>query len=53
MANLTWVFQIPLLGYGMGRVGQLHCPVTIDAAVAAIKSHLNLPHVRLAKAAGW
>ena len=43
---------MPLPGYGMGRVGLLGCPMTVEAAVAAIKSHLNLQHVRLAQAAG-
>ena len=48
----AWLFQMPLPGYGMGRVGQLRSPMTVEAAVAAVKSHLGLPHVRLARAAG-
>ncbi|XP_070204333.1 NIF3-like protein 1 [Littorina saxatilis] len=47
----TDVAKLPLLGYGMGRVGQLRSPITMETAVAAIKKHLNLPHVRLAQSA--
>ncbi|KAK7087585.1 hypothetical protein V1264_021617 [Littorina saxatilis] len=48
----TDVAKLPLLGYGMGRVGQLRSLITMETAVAAIKKHLNLPHVRLAQSAG-
>lgn len=44
--------KVPTLGYGMGRVGQLRSPVSVDTAVAAVKLHLGLTHVRLAQAAG-
>ncbi|KAL8594512.1 hypothetical protein ACOMHN_024957 [Nucella lapillus] len=43
--------KVPIVGYGMGRVGKLQAPITVQAAVAAIKTHLRLTHVRLAQAA--
>ena len=44
--------QVPVAGHGMGRRGQLGCAVTVEEAVAAVKTHLKLPHVRLARASG-
>ena len=36
----------------MGRMGTLRSPISISTAVALVKSHLSLNHLRLAEAAG-
>ncbi|XP_041349726.1 NIF3-like protein 1 [Gigantopelta aegis] len=40
--------KVPLPGYGMGRIGSLQSPITLDEAVRLVKKHLNLDHVRMA-----
>ncbi|XP_068235256.1 NIF3-like protein 1 [Palaemon carinicauda] len=49
---ITKLEQVPLDGYGMGRKCNLSSPVTLKEAVDKVKSHLNLPYVRLALAHG-
>ncbi|XP_046556815.1 NIF3-like protein 1 [Haliotis rubra] len=44
--------KVPLVGYGMGRVGKLTSPLSLGEAVARVKTHLGLEHVRLATASG-
>ena len=36
----------------MGRRAKLKQPISVEEAVALVKKHLNLSHVRLAKAPG-
>lgn len=42
--------QLPLPGYGMGRTVQLKEKITIEDAIARVKKHLEIPHLRLALA---
>ncbi|XP_067650696.1 NIF3-like protein 1 [Haliotis asinina] len=44
--------KVPLVGHGMGRVGKLTSPLSVGEAVARVKTHLGLEHVRLATAPG-
>ncbi|XP_071110967.1 NIF3-like protein 1 [Haliotis cracherodii] len=44
--------KVPLVGYGMGRVGKLTSPLSLAEAVERVKTHLGLEHVRLASASG-
>ncbi|KAG1933397.1 NIF3-like protein [Pimephales promelas] len=46
--NITQVQQPPLLGCGQGRLSVLDNPVSISTAVQKMKTHLGLPHLRLA-----
>ncbi|XP_029954617.1 NIF3-like protein 1 [Salarias fasciatus] len=41
----------PLPGHGQGRMSVLDEPVTVEAAIQKMKSHLSLSHLRLAL--GW
>ena len=49
---LIFSLQVPLPGYGMGRRAKLKQPISVEEAVAMVKKHLNMSHVRLAKASG-
>ena len=40
----------PLSDTGMGRVVRLSSPIELEDAVERVKKHVNLPHVRLARA---
>lgn len=48
----TWQVQellnIPVQGYGMGRIVTLTEPITAAVLVERVKSHTGLPYVRLA-----
>ncbi|XP_057214378.1 NIF3-like protein 1 isoform X2 [Triplophysa rosa] len=46
--NITQVQQPPLIGCGQGRLRVLDEPVSVAAAVQKMKTHLGLPHLRLA-----
>ncbi|XP_077080779.1 NIF3-like protein 1 [Siphateles boraxobius] len=46
--NITQVQQPPLLGCGQGRLSVLDKPVSVSTAVQKMKTHLGLPHLRLA-----
>ncbi|XP_051968591.1 NIF3-like protein 1 [Xyrauchen texanus] len=46
--NITQVQQPPLLDCGQGRLSVLEEPVSVATAVQKMKSHLGLPHLRLA-----
>nr|XP_055031429.1 NIF3-like protein 1 isoform X1 [Misgurnus anguillicaudatus]XP_055031430.1 NIF3-like protein 1 isoform X1 [Misgurnus anguillicaudatus] len=46
--NVTQVQQPPLLGCGQGRLSVLDEPVSLAVAVQKMKTHLGLPHLRLA-----
>uniref|UniRef100_A0A8C2A4L2 NIF3-like protein 1 n=1 Tax=Cyprinus carpio TaxID=7962 RepID=A0A8C2A4L2_CYPCA len=46
--NITQVQQPPLLGCGQGRLSVLDEPVSVSTAVQKMKTHLGLPHLRLA-----
>ncbi|XP_073773981.1 NIF3-like protein 1 isoform X2 [Danio rerio] len=46
--NITQVQQPPLLGCGQGRLSVLEEPVSVSTAVQKMKTHLGLPHLRLA-----
>ncbi|XP_050979496.1 NIF3-like protein 1 [Labeo rohita] len=46
--NITQVQQPPLLGCGQGRLSVLDEPVSVSTAVQRMKTHLGLPHLRLA-----
>ena len=42
--------QPPIPHQGSGRIVRLDSPMSLQSAIDAIKSHLGLAHVRLAKA---
>ncbi|XP_012693185.1 NIF3-like protein 1 [Clupea harengus] len=46
--SITQLQPAPLLGCGQGRMCVLDEPVTVAMAVQRMKSHLGLPHLRLA-----
>lgn len=46
--NITQVQQPPLIGCGQGRLCVLDEPVSVAEAVQKMKTHLGLPHLRLA-----
>ncbi|XP_073684251.1 NIF3-like protein 1 [Garra rufa] len=46
--NITAVQQPPVLGCGQGRLSVLDQPVSVSTAVQKMKTHLGLPHLRLA-----
>ncbi|KAL1263779.1 hypothetical protein QQF64_004134 [Cirrhinus molitorella] len=46
--NITQVQQPPLLGCGQGRLSVLDEPLSVSTAVQKMKTHLGLPHLRLA-----
>ncbi|XP_026078976.1 NIF3-like protein 1 [Carassius auratus] len=46
--TITQVQQPPLLGCGQGRLSVLDEPVSVSTAVQNMKTHLGLPHLRLA-----
>ncbi len=43
--------ELPPDGAGQGRLVDLQAPMRLDVAVACIKAHLRLPHVRVATSA--
>ncbi|XP_076050825.1 NIF3-like protein 1 isoform X2 [Oratosquilla oratoria] len=46
--NVTQLQKAPRPGYGMGRLCTLEAPITPAEAVAKVKKHLGLEHVRIA-----
>ena len=44
------LIQLPLPGYGMGRLIKLRERITIKDGVNKVKEHIGVPHVRLALA---
>jgi len=50
--TITKLENVPIPATGMGRKAELSSPVCLKDAVALIKKHLQLPHVRLALARG-
>ncbi|XP_063882738.1 NIF3-like protein 1 [Scylla paramamosain] len=49
---VTKLEKVPLVDHGAGRQGSLVEPITVQQAVSQVKTHLGLPHLRLALAHG-
>ncbi|XP_045116942.1 NIF3-like protein 1 [Portunus trituberculatus] len=49
---VTKLEKVPLVGHGAGRRGSLAEPITVQQAISRVKTHLGLPHLRVALAHG-
>lgn len=47
-----YLVQVPLFEHGAGRRADLKESITIQEAISRVKTHLGLPHIRVAVAQG-